>query len=134
MAFLRDPRAKEAALELRQALRESESAYLERLLAATGDLRVCDTQRLPSGELRACVFNASQEPQAGVALRLRALDAPISHRDPLAPAPTVLREWKLDVGQPLQPGHGVRVRATPEGLAQVRAPAFELVADRSDRL
>ena len=52
LAFLGDPRAREGALELREALREDEAPYLARLLQALGELRVCQLSVAGSGAVR----------------------------------------------------------------------------------
>jgi len=60
LAYLGDPRAKEAALAL-PAMSATDEATRARILRAAGPLFVCDA-RYDKGDLSACVFNASEAP------------------------------------------------------------------------
>ena len=77
LSFFGDPRAKDAILELREALREDEAPYLDRLLQAVNDVKACNLKVSEYGDSRsvsACVFNASKEPRKSLGLRVRGLD------------------------------------------------------------
>src|SRR5690606_16286495 len=52
LSFLRDDRAKGGALKLREALRESEAPYLDRVLATQSDLLTCDWRGSAEGRVR----------------------------------------------------------------------------------
>lgn len=139
LAYFGDPRAREATLGLREALREDESPYLNRVLQALADVRVCALAVAPEGgrrKLGACVFNSTDAPRDRVALRVRALAAEISHRRPVARPPELLAEATWSIPGALEPGRGVRVEALFDlGLADAsRAKAFEALADREDLL
>jgi hypothetical protein len=100
LAYLGDPRARDAALELREALREEEAPYLERLVAATAETRVCGLAVAASGErrdVRACVHNTGGEPRSGLVLRVRALAARPGHGDPVGPPPPVNAETQVSI-------------------------------------
>lgn len=60
LAYLGDPRAKEAALAL-PAMSPTDEATRAKILRASGPLFVCDA-RYDKGDLAACVFNASDAP------------------------------------------------------------------------
>src|SRR5690606_7374292 len=68
LSFLGDSRAREAALHLKDAMRAAEAPYLRRILAATGETRVCDVDedRDTTSTLGACVYNATSAPQEGL--------------------------------------------------------------------
>ena len=95
LAFLRDPRAKEATVELGDSLRESESSYLRRLLEALSELRMCQIQVAGSSSQRrvlACVFNTTDTPRTPVEVIVRALDATVSTADPVGAPPQIMAE------------------------------------------
>lgn len=132
LAFLRDPRARESALKLREALREDEAPYLTRVLQTQSDVRVCQLHVAGSGATRsvsACLYNASEAPQSDLGLKLRGLDGPVSTLSPIAEPPTVLVEAAFRVAGELAPKSGRGVRVTFD--VQDHAPqAFEAYADR----
>jgi hypothetical protein len=138
LAYLGDPRARDAALKLREALREDEAPYLERILRAVAEVRVCDLHVTAAGVARrvaACVFNASAEPRRDLGLKLRALEGAVVHEQPVAPPPTVLGEpiWKIP-GE-LAPHTGVRVEAAVDATRFGAEPAaYEAASDRIDLL
>lgn len=138
LAYLGDPRAREAVLKLKEALREDESPYLERLLRALGDVRACELSLTGSGKSRdveACVFNAGNEPRDGLGVRLRGLDAKPNRREPTAMPPKVVTEATWSLPGKLEPQTGVRTRATVKLPADAPEPAeFEIFADREDLL
>lgn len=137
LAYLGDPRAKEGALGLREALREEEAPYIDRLLWTQSDVRTCSVTVAPGGSPRAvrtCVFNGGAEPREHLALKVRALDKPFRYDTPVEPPPLVIAEhvWKLE-GQ-LGPGQGALAQVllpteNPDGIAP---EAFEAYADRQD--
>jgi hypothetical protein len=137
LAYLGDPRAKEGALGLREALREEEAPYIDRLLWTQSDVRTCSITVAPGASprtVRACVFNGSAEPREHLALKVRALDKPFRYDTPVEPPPLVIAEqvWKLE-GQ-LGAGQGALAQVllateNPDGIAP---EAFEAYADRED--
>lgn len=136
LSFFGDPRAKEAILELREALREDEAPYLDRLLQAVGDVHVCSLKVSEFGESRtasACVFNASKEPRKDLGVRLRALDGGTLSENPSGAPPSVLAEATLAVPGTLAPDTGTRVN-TDFDLGGTKPVAFEAYADRIDLL
>jgi hypothetical protein len=136
LAFVSDPRAKDAILELREALREDEAPYLDRLLQAVSGVRACTLKVSEFGDSRrasACVFNASKEARADLGLRIRALDGTTITENPAGAAPNVLAESTLAVPVTLLPDTGVRVQGDFE-LAGTKPVAFEAFADRIDLL
>jgi hypothetical protein len=138
LGYLGDPRAKEAALKLKEALREEEAPYLERLLRALGDVRTCDLTVDGAGPVRsvkACVFNASNENKSKLGLRVRALDSKVKTDEPTAPPPNVVAEGTFDVPGELPSQAGVRVSASMDlSRASGMPAAFEGYADRVDLL
>jgi len=136
LSFFGDPRAKDAILELREALREDEAPYLDRLLQAVGPVRVCALKLSEYGDSRsgsACVFNASKEPQRDLGLRLRALDGGALSENPSGAPPTVLAEATIPVPGTLLPDTGTRIN-TDFALAGTKPARFEAFADRIDLL
>jgi hypothetical protein len=138
LAYLNDPRARQAVLDLREALREDEAPYLRRLVQATSDVRVCNLHVEGGGATRrvsACVFNTSREARANVGIQVRALEHPVSHLTPIALPPTMLADAKWKVTESLAPSSGVQTQGTLD-LADggLSADAFEAHADRFDLL
>ncbi|MEO6602194.1 MAG: hypothetical protein ABIQ16_20100 [Polyangiaceae bacterium] len=136
LSFFGDPRAKDAILELREALREDEAPYLDRLLQAVSPVHVCSLKVAEFGESRsasACVFNAGKEPQQTLGLRIRALDGGALTENPSGAPPSVLAEATIAVPGTLAPDTGVRV-TTDFDLAGTKPVAFEAFADRIDLL
>ncbi len=100
LAYLRDPRSREAAVELGDSMRESESSYLRRLMEAMGEIRTCQVQVSTSGAHRrvfACVFNTADTPRTPVEVVVRALDATVSLADPVGNPPQILSESSVIV-------------------------------------
>jgi hypothetical protein len=136
LSFFADPRAKDAILELREALREDEAPYLDRLLQAVAPVHVCTLKVSEFGDSRtasACVFNASKEPQRDLGVRLRALDGGALSENPSGAPPTVLAEATIPVPGTLQPDTGTRIN-TEFALAGTKPFTFEAFADRIDLL
>jgi len=139
LAYLGDPRAREAALVLREALREDEAPYLERLIAATGDIRACQLTVSDTGMQRtvsACVFNAAREAKSGLALRVRALDKPVSHLRPVERPALVLAEgtWKLPASLPPDQGVTATAQLDLSATGEPNPALFEVFADRFEVL
>lgn len=136
LAYLGDPRARDAALKLRDALRDSEAPYLNRLLEALDDARVCRLGIRGAGNSRrvsACVFNASRQARQNLGLKLRALGSPVSHSYPVAPPPEVTAAFLWRLSGELEAGTGKMVSAElPPELATAQAATFEAVAGRAD--
>jgi len=136
LSFFGDPRAKDAILELREALREDEAPYLDRLLQAVAPIHVCALKVSEFGDSRsasACVFNSSKEPQKDLGLRLRALDGGALTENPSGAPPTVLVEATIPVPGTLAPDTGARINAD-FALAGTKPVAFEAFSDRIDLL
>lgn len=137
LAYLGDPRAKEAALELKEALRDDESAFLERVLRALADVRACEVRLSgtgPARQLEACVFNSGNEPREGLGMKLRVLSGPVSILEPTRDPPLVEREAKWSLPGSLGAQQGVRVRARVELGSTEGDAVIELVVDREDLL
>lgn len=136
LAYLGDPRAKQAALTLKDAMREEEAPYLDRLLRALADVTTCSLEVSGSGSERvvnACVFNRSNETKQSLGLKLRGLDGKVDPSEPTAPPPNVVAEGVLAIPGELPAQAGVLVRgklAVPSGSPV----AFEAWADRKDLL
>lgn len=136
LTFFGDPRAKDAILELREALREDEAPYLDRLMQAVSEVHVCALKVAEFGQsrsVRACVFNGSKEAKAGLGLRVRALDASELDENPSGAPPNVLAEATLPVPATLAPDTGVVVDGDFD-LGGTKPVAFEAFADRADLL
>ncbi len=132
LTYLGDPRAREAVLKLRDALREEEASYLRRLLAALGELRTCEVRVSGSGGKRsvsACVFNASDEKQDNLVLKVNALEGPVSLAHPVGAPPTILGDGVFGLPGSLASQTGARFEANLD-LAEAKATsakAFEVL-------
>lgn len=133
LAYLGDPRARKAATELRRALRENEGTYLERLLRATADARVCEFLSLPS-EVRGCVYNASGTKLQDLGIQVRKLASEASHRDPVGPPPQILHAQSWSVPGVLEPGQGRRFSIPIPTQDDAEAAMVEVIVDRQDLL
>jgi hypothetical protein len=136
LAYLGDPRAREGILKLREALREDEAPYLDRLLAATSELRVCRLAVQVEGGgrgVRGCLFNAAAEAKKDLGVKLRGLDAPVVTGTPVGDPPNLLVEQVLGVPGELatQTGFAFSARVPAEGGSPL---VWEAVADRVDLL
>ena len=110
LAYLRDPRSREAAVELGDSMRESESSYLRRLMEAMGEIRTCQVQVSTNGVHRrvfACVFNTTDTPRTPVEVVVRSLDATVSLADPVGKPPQMLSENSVILPGTLAPKSGV---------------------------
>lgn len=132
LAYLGDVRAREGALKLQDALRDEEASYLRRVLDAMAPVRPCQFEVSGTGAtrtLRACVFNASDQKQEQLAVKLNALDASFSLAHPVGTPPAILGERVWNVPGPLPAGQGTRVETTVN-MSDVKgdgAKAFEVL-------
>ncbi|HEY5958035.1 MAG TPA: hypothetical protein VIV60_15840, partial [Polyangiaceae bacterium] len=112
LAYLGDKRARAGVVELGEALRDSESGYLRRLLEATNDVIPCQIELGPIGNprsIRVCVFNGGSQPLAKGTVTLNLLDSGISPKDPVAPPPQILAERPLRLSTVIAPKTGILV-------------------------
>lgn len=134
LTFLGDPRARDAVLELREALREDEAPYLNRLIQAQAPVKVCKLQVEPARQAgSACLFNSGTEPRKDLGLRVRALAQEVSHADPVGQPPEVRTESSYHVPGELAPNEG-HVATFSFDMHGERAEGFEAFADRFDLL
>jgi hypothetical protein len=134
LTFLSDPRARDAVLELREALREDEAPYLNRLIQAQAPVKVCKLEIDPARRAgSACLFNSGSEPRKDLGLRVRALAQEVSHGDPVGQPPEVRLESSYHVPGELPPNEG-HVASFSFDLHGERAEAFEGFVDRFDLL
>jgi len=134
LTFLGDPRARDAVLELREALREDEAPYLTRLIQAQAPVKVCKLQVEPARQAgSACIFNGSNEPKKDLGLRVRALAAEVSHGDPVGQPPEVKVEASFHVPGELGANEG-HVASFSVDLHGERVETFEAFSDRFDLL
>ncbi|HET9952868.1 MAG TPA: hypothetical protein VFQ61_00110 [Polyangiaceae bacterium] len=137
LTFLSDPRAREGALGLREALREDEAPYLSRLIQALGDVRVCQL-RVSSGPgpartVNACVHNTSKEPKKELGMKLRGLENAPDLGNPSADPPTVQFETTVHLPGELGAGAARTVRF-PVDLGSAAPTIYEAYVDRFDLL
>ncbi|MGC4066841.1 MAG: hypothetical protein QM784_19835 [Polyangiaceae bacterium] len=131
LAYLGDRRARPAIVELGEALRDSESPYLRRILEATQDQIACQIRfdGSPPKSFKACIFNQGASAVAQTEVAVRWLDAEISPKDPVGAAPQILAERTAALSTKLEPKTGVLVEGPLDGLElPVRVPSFEVVA------
>jgi hypothetical protein len=139
LAYVGDPRAKEGALALREALREEEAPYIDRLAWTFGDVRSCNVEVQGAGSThtaRTCVFNAGREPHQDLGLRFRALDRIFRHDTPVEAPPLVVAEHTYKLSGQLGPNQGALATfafdtQNPDGLVP---EAYEAVVDRAETL
>jgi len=132
LAYLRDPRARDAAVELGDSLRDSESSYLRRLMEALGEIRTCQVQVSTSGAHRrvfACVFNTADTPRTPVQFVVRALDATVSLADPVGNPPQMLAESSVALPGGLPAKSGVFAQVDVDfGKLDATPAAYEVAA------
>jgi hypothetical protein len=139
LAFLGDPSAAQATLQLKDALRSAEGPYLRRLMAALADIRVCDVRFHEDGprkRVEACIYNATDQDRDQLGLQLVALDRALSPDRPVDTPPVLLgdRRWPLPTALPAHSGVLVSTSLDVANLGGADARAFELHADRFDLL
>ena len=132
LAYLRDPRARDAAVELGDSLRDSESGYLRRLMEALGEIRTCQVQVSTNGAHRrvfACVFNTADTPRTPVQVLVRALDATVSLADPVGNPPQMLAESSVALPGSLPAKAGVFTQIDVDfGKMDATPAAYEVAA------
>jgi hypothetical protein len=134
LTFLGDPRARDAVLELREALREDEAPYLNRLIVAQAPVKVCKLEVEPARQSgSACLFNASGEPRKDQGLRVRALASRVSHAEPVGQPPEVRVEASYHVPGELPPNEGKLATFGFDAKGE-RSESFEAFVDRFDLL
>jgi len=134
LAYLSDARAREGILKLREALREDEAPYLDRLLQATAEVRVCRltvSQSASGATINGCLFNVTAEPRKELGIKLRGLDAAVLASDPVGHPPNLLVEPVLEVPGEVASQTGVTFAARLAPLDSVPV-AWEAIADRRD--
>ncbi|MEZ4225460.1 MAG: hypothetical protein R3B13_31195 [Polyangiaceae bacterium] len=136
LAYLGDPKAREAALKLKEALRDEEGPFLDRIIRALADLRACEFSVSGSGNTRqvqACIFNAGNAARDKIGVKLRGLAGPVNISEPTAEPPQIVSEatWNLTGSLEAQEGARVRAAVALEGQAPGE---FELLVDREDLL
>lgn len=134
LAYLGDARAREGVLKLREALREDEAPYLDRLLQATAELRVCRlgvSQSASGASVSGCLFNVTPEARKELGIKLRGLDAAVLSSDPVGHPPNLVAEPVLEVPGEVAGQTGVTFAAKLGPLDTVPA-AWEAIADRRD--
>lgn len=138
LAYLGDARAKEGALKLQDALRDEEASYLRRVLDAMQPVRTCEVEVSGAGSTRtvkACVFNASDQKQEQLMVKLNALDAGFNLAHPVGSPPAILGERAWNVPGAIPPGQGARVQTTVN-LSELKgdgAKAFEVLVGQRGR-
>jgi hypothetical protein len=130
LAFLGDVRAHAHAAALRDGAPPAEAAFLERILAGSAELEVCElTERkiAASTRLRGCIYNAGDRPVRGLTLGVRELalarDPGIVTSD--APLASGERRWPV-VGE-LGPHRGRHIDLLTETSAAGPGRAIELI-------
>lgn len=112
LAFLGHESAREALLRAREGLAEPELAHVERALATTGSLRICqvvvsEVERVT--RTQSCLYNAGEVAQSDFELKVRAVRvARAPEGAPVAPT-LVLAEETLDWSGTLPPRRGRRL-------------------------
>lgn len=139
LAFLSDPRARKAALDLKEALRQDEAPYLDRLVRALGDVRACAIDAKGVGPTRTvsmCVHNTSDQPQTGLGMRVRALDRQFDPKKPVAPPPIVIAEKTIELSGQLAPKTGAKTSVVVDttNTDRIEPESFEVFVDRYDLL
>lgn len=134
LAYLGDARAREGILKLREALREDEAPYLDRLLQATADVRVCRlsvSQTASGASIEGCLFNVTADVKKELGIKLRGLDAAVLSSNPVGQPPNLVAEPLLEVPGELASQTGVTFAARLGPLDSAPA-AWEAIADRRD--
>jgi hypothetical protein len=132
LTFLGDPAPATPVLELREALREDEAPYLNRLIQAQAPVKVCKLQVEPARQSgSACIFNSGNDPKKTWACASRA--SPPKY-------PTAIR--RPTSGSKVESSYHVPGELPPnEGRGQLqlrlhgeRVETFEAFSDRFDLL
>ncbi len=135
LAYLGDPRARAAVIDLGDALRESEGPYLRRLLDVTAEQGVCRPEVSGSGNRRkisACLFNHAATPQGFLGLEVRLLDNTVSPRDPVGEPPAILESRIVPLIASVPAKSGLAVQAQLDWTRWPSTPAaIEVVLGRT---
>lgn len=137
LSFLGDERARAGALELKDAMRAAEAPFLRRILAATGDTRICDIEvrKEGPGDVGACVYNATSRELDGLGIQLNDLAGALDVDHPLADPPSLRAQMKWKVPDKVQAQSGRYVRVPlPAGFLTEKDSSLEVTADRFDLL
>jgi hypothetical protein len=136
LSYLGDEIARKAALDLKDAMRAAEAPYLRRILAATGQTRVCDLKVSDNNEsATVCVYNASDAEQQNVGVQLNSLDGLMNVDQPLADPPSLVASEKWALPESLAPLSGLFVSLRlPAGFLGEEKSSLEALADRYDLL
>jgi len=137
LSYLGDPRARDAALHLKDAMRAAETPYLRRVLMATGDVRVCDIELTKASvpQLGVCVYNATEEQRSEIGLQLNSLSGSLDVQQPLADPPELRASEKTKVPGTLDAQSGVYLSVpVPKDFLVDKNSALEVIADRYDLL
>lgn len=135
MSYLGDKAAHDEALKLKDAYRAREAPFLRRVLAATGELRVCDVEVQAGTSVGACVHNTSTETKTDLGLIVEELDQKFDPAQPLANPPLLEGELKFRIFGEIPPDSGKYVRAAlPASFRTKPGHALEVMADRYDLL
>ncbi len=134
LSFLGDSRAREAALKLKDAMRAAEAPYLRRILAATGETRVCDVETAGAGAatVGACIYNATSAPKDDLGVQLNTLSGPLDVSHPLADPPAIVDQRKWTIPEKVPANSGVYVRVPSPAIDEKQT--IEVTADRYDLL
>jgi hypothetical protein len=130
LAFLGDARAHARAAALRDGAPEREAAFLDRVLAGSSELEVCElTQRKVAANtrLQGCIYNSSERPLLGLALAVRELALPADPGNVTADAPRALAERRWPLLGELGPRRGRRIDLLAETNATGPGHALELI-------
>jgi hypothetical protein len=138
LAYLGDPRARDAVLELQDALREEEASYLGRLLSTLRKVKACQLQVAGAGATRtvsACVFNASDGKLDKIKFKVNALERELQLSHPVGQPPMVLGDstWKLPGSLAAHEGTRVTTSLDLNKLKATSAAAFEVLVGSGDQ-
>lgn len=133
LTYLGDPRARDALMRLREAMREDEAPYLMRLLDIARDVRICRLRPESTGKVSGCLHNTSAESKKELGVKVRALAAAPSLERPTAEPPALLGETILAIPGELAPKSGVVFSGRLSPTSETPG-AYEAVADRIDLL
>lgn len=130
LAYLDDPRARPGATKLKEALREEEAAFLDRVLMATSSTIACDTRSQATrdgSKVELCVFNRTSKELADLGLKVRGLDREFDFRNPVAAPPLIVTEkvFSLPGVWPPNEGRWVGVEMAAPSEAEQPLKTFE---------
>lgn len=132
LAYLGDPRARDGVLELQDALREEEAAYLRRVLSAAAPVHACEFKVSgvgPTRAISACIYNSADKPADQLIVKVNGLENGISLAHPVGDPPIILGDATWGLPGSIPPKQGARVQ-TSFNLALAKAEsakAFEIL-------